>query len=212
MDFKRANAAALDMLEHLEGSCERIEIAGSIRRRRAQVGDVELVLIPKTVEVVDDGVQLELGATAPPSRIEPAPLVDLRWLEQDGQLFPINSGTAGRRRGDHKRRPDGFNAEGRIWRFWLEDPGIVVECYVVTPERWGLGFVVRTGSADFSHGIATRWQRLEGGVGRMAGLEFHDANGVIVPTPEESDVFEAVKLQYLEPWERQYNVERRSQQ
>ncbi len=38
---------AQTLRELLEPACERIEIAGSIRRRKPEVGDIELVAIPK---------------------------------------------------------------------------------------------------------------------------------------------------------------------
>jgi DNA polymerase/3'-5' exonuclease PolX len=49
------HAQALAIAEHtrvtLEPYCHRIEIAGSIRRRKAQVKDIEIVAIPKMVTV-----------------------------------------------------------------------------------------------------------------------------------------------------------------
>ena len=44
-----AEAIAVRVLEHLAPLCERIEIAGSIRRRKPEVGDIELVAIPRTL-------------------------------------------------------------------------------------------------------------------------------------------------------------------
>lgn len=44
----------------LAESCERIEIAGSIRRQKAEVGDIELLCIPKLVDGED---QLERQVT-----------------------------------------------------------------------------------------------------------------------------------------------------
>ncbi len=47
--------AALEAAEIAKGDlvpyCDRIEIAGSIRRRKEDVGDIEIVAIPKRVEV-----------------------------------------------------------------------------------------------------------------------------------------------------------------
>jgi len=49
--LKEANGIALEIKALLEPHCERIEIAGSIRRKKATVGDVEIVAIPKPCEV-----------------------------------------------------------------------------------------------------------------------------------------------------------------
>lgn len=44
--YTEAYKIALEVLEELRPHCERIEIAGSIRRKKADIGDVEIVAIP----------------------------------------------------------------------------------------------------------------------------------------------------------------------
>lgn len=38
---------ALEVIKQLKPYCERIEIAGSLRRKKADIGDIEIVAIPK---------------------------------------------------------------------------------------------------------------------------------------------------------------------
>jgi len=45
--YAEAYKVALETLEQLKPHCERIEIAGSIRRKKVEVGDIELVITPK---------------------------------------------------------------------------------------------------------------------------------------------------------------------
>ena len=45
--LERAQKVADAVVKHLSPYCERIEVAGSIRRRKPWVNDVDLVLIPK---------------------------------------------------------------------------------------------------------------------------------------------------------------------
>ena len=47
MILPEALPIAEDLVRQLEPHCERLEIAGSIRRRRPEVGDIEIVAIPK---------------------------------------------------------------------------------------------------------------------------------------------------------------------
>jgi len=47
MDLKTAEEKAAKVVEFLAPFCARIDIAGSIRRRRPQVGDIDLVIEPK---------------------------------------------------------------------------------------------------------------------------------------------------------------------
>ena len=48
MNLIEAQHIAAEVLSVLAPHCERIEIAGSIRRRKPEVGDIEIVAIPKT--------------------------------------------------------------------------------------------------------------------------------------------------------------------
>ena len=49
MLYKNALPLAQQLLELLHPECQRIEIAGSVRRQKPDVGDIELVAIPKMV-------------------------------------------------------------------------------------------------------------------------------------------------------------------
>lgn len=51
MKFQHALKIAERIKAELLPFCERIEIAGSIRRRKPDVGDIEIVAIPKRIEV-----------------------------------------------------------------------------------------------------------------------------------------------------------------
>ncbi len=53
MELERAKAIAGNIKVVLESSCERIVIAGSIRRQKPDVGDIELLCIPKYIAGVD---------------------------------------------------------------------------------------------------------------------------------------------------------------
>jgi len=53
MELAAARTIAEDLKAQLLSACDRIEIAGSIRRRKPVVGDIELLVIPKFVNGVD---------------------------------------------------------------------------------------------------------------------------------------------------------------
>jgi len=53
MELTRARAVADEIMGLLNGGCDRKEIAGSIRRRKPDVGDIELLCIPKYEGVID---------------------------------------------------------------------------------------------------------------------------------------------------------------
>ena len=45
--LEQAKAVAVELLSYLHGFCERAQIAGSIRRGKSLVGDIEILYIPK---------------------------------------------------------------------------------------------------------------------------------------------------------------------
>jgi DNA polymerase/3'-5' exonuclease PolX len=47
MELEKARTIAEELKTRLEQGCERIEIAGSIRRQKPEVGDIELLVIPR---------------------------------------------------------------------------------------------------------------------------------------------------------------------
>ena len=53
MELHQAELIANELLKMLEPACQRVTIAGSIRRQKPQVGDVELLCIPKHQGHVD---------------------------------------------------------------------------------------------------------------------------------------------------------------
>jgi len=53
MELKRAQKIAEGIVGGLEQYCEQIEVAGSIRRKKPQVQDIDLVLIPRDRDALD---------------------------------------------------------------------------------------------------------------------------------------------------------------
>ncbi len=53
MELLKAKGIAEQIKAVLESSCDRIEICGSIRRQKPDVGDLELLCIPKYIDGVD---------------------------------------------------------------------------------------------------------------------------------------------------------------
>ncbi len=51
MEYKKAKKIADSVVQQLQEHCERIEIAGSIRREKPEVKDIEVVAIAKPYEV-----------------------------------------------------------------------------------------------------------------------------------------------------------------
>ena len=215
MLLRTAKKAANALIELLEPVCEpgRCRAAGSVRRECAECGDVELVIIPKWGERSADGelfprlhnlAQLAIegvGETLVP--IKPGVPVSsgccearVEFNERDA-LCP--GGHYCTKCGEEAAPPPAkwpLKPEGRYWRLWMPKIQASADIFVCSPERWGLNYAIRTGSADFSHGLARRWNQL-GGV--FAGSRLVDRTGKTLETPEEEDVFRELEIMWREP-------------
>jgi DNA polymerase/3'-5' exonuclease PolX len=124
--WHQANRLAYKPTAELRPSCERIEVAGSVRRRAATIGDLDLLVIPKR----EPGL---FGATQPgESLLDP----HLQRLVDEGRLRP------GRCNGEKSKH-------------FLTQTGVGVELWIAVPDQWGVLMAVRTGPADFTRSLVT---------------------------------------------------------
>ncbi len=110
-DYDYAYQIALRVLEQLKPHCIRCEIAGSIRREKPQVKDIEIVAIPKPYQtgLFEDGIaqvvnqwqkvkgELKYGETKYTQRILPEGIkLDLFFAEEGnwGLIYAIRTGSA----------------------------------------------------------------------------------------------------------------------
>lgn len=134
--------AADRLVVELAPFCDRLEIAGSIRRQRREVSDIELVAIPKF------GTARRLG--------ELLPRTDVDLL--DAHVRDLLLATD---RWRPRLDKDGRPALGDRYKRLLVD-GIPLDLFVVLPPAsFAVLFLIRTGSADFTRAMVT--QRRKGG-------------------------------------------------
>lgn len=182
-----AAAIAQDLLALVADTCERAEIAGSIRRKERMIGDVELVVIPK---------------------VDRAPVRDLFGEVADHQVRDLFNARCAEllARGVFQQRlnKNGSPAWGAELK-WGIYQDFAIDLYSATPETWGGLLLIRTGPADFSHRIVT--DRRHGGL-CPSDLHFrgwrlrHRVSGDALETPEERDVFEALGYRWIGPEQR----------
>jgi DNA polymerase/3'-5' exonuclease PolX len=129
VEIERARVIARSIIDQLAPFCERVQIAGSIRREVPEVGDIELVVIPATVE---------------------EPVGDLfgekKRVRHPGFVRVVDS--FGKSKGD---------AETGKYMQRLAG-GIAVDIFTATKESWGYTLAIRTGPAEYSHEVlAKQW-------------------------------------------------------
>jgi DNA polymerase/3'-5' exonuclease PolX len=174
-----AEIVARDLLVALAPACERIEIAGSIRRRRPDVGDVEIVYVPRwQTDVPDPGDFFRHTAIN---------LVDgaIANLERCGVL--------GRRTNAVGREM--FGEKNKLAVHVAS--GIPVDLFATSEECWWNYLVCRTGGAESNVRIAAAAQRI-GCKWTPYGSGFLTPRGM-APMHSEEEVFAFVGLPHLPP-------------
>jgi DNA polymerase/3'-5' exonuclease PolX len=178
----QAQLAAQRLIGLLEPFCERIQIAGSIRRQRALVGDIELICIPKYQE------------TTPPGEMFPQ---STNMVNAAIQQF-ISSGALSLR-----VKRDGTVANGdKVKLLYDHHSNISLDLFITDTSCWFSTFVCRTGGKDNNTAIATK-AKVMGYRWMMAGEGFrHLQTNEIVAVSSEQAVFAFVGMPYLRPEDR----------
>lgn len=141
MELKKARLIADGLVTRLRPWCKRLEIAGSIRREKPEVGDIEVVCIPRKIEGSFFG--------------------DLVYDPQ----FSRTVKNFGRHiKGDLDN--DFKYAQIEIEHIYGK---INLDLFVANIKNWGYIMGIRTGSSDFSKNIlASGWVRAGyNGIGGM---------------------------------------------
>lgn len=182
MSLTAARSIALGLLWRLAPAAERIEIAGSIRRGRPDVGDIELVAVPRTERRTEG-----MWETREVNRLTEC--VDT--LIADGILA---SHPTDPKRGD------------RYSKLIEPTTGLQLDLFSATLDNFGLIYLIRTGPADYSHRFVTDLRRrnlhVAGGQLHRGSLGCGAYVCEIVPTPEEADVYAAAGWPFVRPEER----------
>lgn len=179
-------AVALNVAEALrtalEPFCERIVIAGSLRRQKPDVGDIELLLIPKVGTRQKD-------------------LLDTEQYDRAGEFIDgwLKSGVVAKR--PNKNGVFTWGSQNRLAVHVKS--GIPLDIFTTTPACWFNALVVRTGPKDSNLLITTTAQK-KGYSFEAYGSGFRSLNGhnPYHQTTSERDVFEFIGLPYLEPRDR----------
>ncbi len=181
MDREDVLPLALKVIDVLKPFCNRVSVAGSLRRLKPEVNDIDIVAIPKAYQLpgplgciakyTDSKVWMELI----PSALAKAGLV----LEMRGQELVRCSMPS------------------------LAYGPVQVDLYRARSNTWGLILLVRTGSKDHNVKLCT--------IGRMKGLKLSASEGVVtqegfgqvIASSTEEEIFTALGLAFVEPKHRE---------
>lgn len=176
-----AEIKALALMHYLEPVCEKIAIAGSIRRGKEFVGDIEIVAQPRMYPCEERDLFGKVTGE-PFDRIDEAIALANKteafggkWLER------LNKG----------------DRYIKLHDIFLD---IQVDLFLVRPPaEWGPIFAIRTGSAAFSKKLVTGLHvyKRKCESGRVI-----DRDSKTIPCPTEREFFKLAGLRWKEPEER----------
>ncbi len=182
--FPRAMAleVARELCAALKPVCEpgRLIVAGSLRRRKEWVGDVEIVYVPCQLELKDGLFDV---------RMVPAVDIVLRLMLEQGWL-------------KQRLNVNGYPTWGDENKLAVHvGSGIPVDFFCTSELNWWNYLVCRTGSGESNIRIASaakdkgwQWHPYHSG--------FTDDVGNVRTVASEREVFEFAGLAYREPWQR----------
>jgi DNA polymerase/3'-5' exonuclease PolX len=191
--IKYPRAAAIEvvreMLAYLAPCCSRIIVAGSLRRKRPEVGDIEFLYIPNMVKGPDPSDLF--GKEITHNAVD----VALRILIEKGVLEKRLS-VIGR---------ESWGANNKLARHRAS--GIPIDLFAANHENWFSLLVCRTGPAESNVRVCEaaielgfKWEPYSGGFARPSWSqgESHE----LKMCRSEEEVFAFVGLPYLPPEER----------
>lgn len=196
MDFGQAYGIATRLGDTLAAACERLEVAGSVRRRKPEVKDIELVVIPRWTRRPRMDAQLGLGQAVTSERVNDLATL-VQSLQAAGHLQVIKPGTP-----TSQREPWRLDPAGKYWRLYLPHRDINVDLFLTTPASWGLVYLIRTGAADFSQAMLARWKAVSGGGYSLHGQLWRPGWRSAEHHPEEADVFRLCQVAPVAPHDR----------
>lgn len=162
-------------------------IAGSCRRRTADVGDIEHVVMPS---ICSEPVP---GMLFGEQRVE---LVSQRLDELHA------AGTISR-----QIKSDGRQRWGPRYKALVFE-GLGHELFFARPDNWGAILAIRTGSADYSHGLVTMlgdrgYAMRDGAVYRRGDSIDPNADDTLIPVRTEQHFFDLCGVDCVEPAQRE---------
>lgn len=197
-----AQELAGEIANWLGPHCIRVEIAGSIRRRKEFVGDIEVLCVPK-VRVVEQAVLFGGAETIQRQAGLSDAMADLSSLPNWGQ---------GGARGEKFSQLIHMGRNG--------NPDIAADIFACYDQRaWGSYLFVRTGPARLSIDLMAQAKALGAHFGDGFLLHAHggkcDKGALcdwIIPLPDEQAVFDVLRLgEFVGPDKRElFNIPRAS--
>lgn len=182
IQLAHAQQIAQELINILTPFCDRIEIAGSVRRKKNIVKDIELVIIPKQ-EIVKEGL----------------------FGDEERIIYPIDKFLWEDSRFDFRLSKDGkrmYGDKNKLLMFdAIEFGWIALDIFTADESNYMMVKFIRTGGAETNKLIATTANKLKMNL-RIYESAFVDRHGYKAIMKSEEQIFQYLGLKYLTPEQR----------
>ena len=191
MKLAQAQSIANSLIALLAPACDLIAVAGSVRRLKPEVKDLEIVVSPKLT--VEPGLAIDLFGAAPDIPVDmPTQLLDaLYTLRETGIL-------------EYDRR---IKRDGAKYKRFIVNPGTDRSIALADRHNFGNILALRTGNSEFSKALVTT--RRAGGLmpGHLVQKEgYLWRDGECIDCPTEEIFFSHLGIRWIEPQFRDANA------
>lgn len=179
MVYTKAASIAEAYLEMMLPYCFRAMVAGSIRRRKTEVKDIEIVCAPKLIPMAD------------PEKLFGEGFRNLLYE------WALDSGIVWIKPGTDEIVEWPLKPDGRYWRGVITagQDAVKLDLFLTTVENFGTTLLIRTGSSEFNQALMSHARMIHR---PCSENHFHNA-GEPIEFEEEYDVMDFLGLEYVEP-------------
>jgi len=173
-----AREIAEDFISQISPACDRIEIVGSLRRHKIAVNDIDLLVIPRFIQMEDETL---FGGPYQENQLDKQ--LSQLCLSRDLEL----------------------DANGSKIKRFLKNADcdtVPIDLYIATEQTWWTLLLIRTGSRQHNVKLARRAMELQMHL-KADGSGLLTNSGGIISIQSEQEIFQHLRLEYRTPEERE---------
>ena len=173
-----AHEIAEDFIRQISAACDRIEIVGSLRRLKIGVNDIDLLVIPRFVQMNDETL---FGGPYQENQL-------------DKQLSQLCL--------SHDMELDANGSKIKRFLKTVDGETVPIDVYIATEKSWWTLLLIRTGSRQHNIRLARKAMELQMRL-KADGSGLLTSSGSIITVGSEEEIFQHLKMQYRTPEERE---------
>lgn len=169
---------ANDFIRQISAACDRIEIVGSLRRQKVGVNDIDLLVIPRFIQMEDETL---FGGPYKEDQL-------------DKQLSQLCL--------SHDMELDANGSKVKRFLKSVDGDTIPIDLYIASEQTWWTLLLIRTGSRQHNIKLARRAMELHMHL-KADGSGLMTEAGTILSVGSEEDIFKQLRLDYRPPEDRE---------